>query len=148
MGYSDLVQLYKDAKDLATGAHNLQLHDKLLQLQVAMYEMLDENRELRTENHELKNEKIISSEIERKDNAYYHNGKGPYCTTCYDSSKKLVYYTTSDRKDNMISKYMIGSCAACGNSNVTLGDNPKYQEQLKANNRGISNFPKTYYNNR
>lgn len=143
MGYSDVLKLYKDAKDLATGAHNIQLHDKLLQLQVAMYEMLDENRELRTENHELKNEKIISSEIERKDNAYYHNGKGPYCTTCYDSRKKLVYYTTSDVQDNMISKYMVGSCAACGNSNVRLEDNPNYAEQLAANKRRMSNFSKT-----
>lgn len=96
MGYSDLKELLKDAKNLATGANDLQLKSILLDIQDRVYELQEENRELKNEIHELENDKILNSKLEYKNNAYYKKGeKTPYCSKCYEADKVLISMQTN-----------------------------------------------------
>ncbi|EHU4981309.1 hypothetical protein C6809_RS12320, partial [Enterococcus faecalis] len=47
MGYSDIKEMFIDAKNLASGANDLQLKSILLDIQGKVYELQEENRELR-----------------------------------------------------------------------------------------------------
>lgn len=90
MGYGDLKELFKDAKNFAEGANNLQLKNHLLEIQNRMYELADENRNLRLQLEEEKRNKDIASELEYRENSYFLKDKGPYCTNCWDVKKNLV----------------------------------------------------------
>lgn len=89
MGYSDLKELLKDAKNFATGANDLQLKGVLLDIQDAVYELQEENRSLRNRIHDLENERIVESELIYRDGVYL-KGKDVFCSACWDNSKKLV----------------------------------------------------------
>lgn len=91
MSYSDIKQLLTDAKNIATGANDLQLKGKLLDIQNFIYELQEENRNLRDRVVELENDKIVRNNLEYKNNAYYKIGEDiPYCTRCFDVDSKLV----------------------------------------------------------
>ncbi len=53
MGYSDIKEMLKDARNLATGANDLQLLSKLLEIQAVVFDLYDENRELRLQLEEV-----------------------------------------------------------------------------------------------
>ncbi len=44
MGYSDLKEFLIDSKNLATGANDLQLKSKLLDIQRLVFDLQEENR--------------------------------------------------------------------------------------------------------
>lgn len=90
MSYGDLKELLKDAKNFATGANDLQLKGVLLDIQDAVYDLQDENRELRLKIEELENNQILESEIDYRGGAYYRGENGPYCSRCWDAENKLV----------------------------------------------------------
>lgn len=112
MGYGDLKELLKDAKNFATGANDLQLKGVLLDIQDAVYELQDENRELRLKVEELENNNILGSEIEFKSGAYYRNEDGPFCTKCWDVDNKLVRLSTLPRDFGRMGTH---TCANCEN---------------------------------
>lgn len=89
MGYSDLKELLTDAKNIATGANDLQLKSLLLDIQDAVYDLQEENRDLRLKIHELENNNILEGELEYR-NGVYTKGSDVFCAVCWDSSKKLV----------------------------------------------------------
>jgi len=90
MGYSDIKEMLKDARNIATGANDLQLLSKLLEIQAAVYDLYDENRELRIQLEEAERNDQIGSELEYKEESYFRKGEGPYCTRCWDVDNKLV----------------------------------------------------------
>ncbi len=90
MGYSDIKEMLKDARNLATGANDLQLLSKLLEIQAVVFDLYDENRELRLQLEEVERNNQIGSELEYKEESYFRNGEGPYCTRCWDVDNKLV----------------------------------------------------------
>lgn len=88
MGYSDLKELLIDARNLATGANDLQLKSLLLDIQGAVYDLQEENRNLRDEIHELKNSSITDSELVFRDGVYKKDSD-VYCSVCWDKDKRL-----------------------------------------------------------
>ncbi|MFQ7654712.1 MAG: hypothetical protein ACLRKY_10795 [Enterococcus gallinarum] len=91
MGYSDIKEMLKDAKNIATGANDLHLKSLLLDIQDKVFELQEENKELREEIHDLKNDKIMESQLEYKDGYYVRNTDGRiFCSKCWDSEKKLI----------------------------------------------------------
>lgn len=80
MGYSDIKELLRDAKNFATGANDLQLKSVVLDIQDKVFELQEENRNLRDRINELKKEKLIESEME-------------YCNGVY--KKKILFSVQS-----------------------------------------------------
>lgn len=110
MGYSDLKELLVDARNLAEGAHDLQLKEKLLDIQGLIYDLQDENRELRLKIEEMENNQFVSSEIEYKDDAYYRNDEGPYCTNCWDVKQKLIRLSKLSSSFSRIGTHKCPNC--------------------------------------
>lgn len=91
MGYSDIKELLKDAKNLATGANDLQLKSLLLDIQDKVFELQAENKNLREELHELKNDKIMDSQLEFHEGYYIRTtDKRKICSKCWDSERKMI----------------------------------------------------------
>ncbi len=88
MGYSDIKEMFIDAKNLATGANDLQLKSVLLDIQGTVYELQEENRNLRNKIHELENNEILDAELEYR-NGVYTKGKDVFCSVCWDRDKRL-----------------------------------------------------------
>lgn len=105
MGYSDIKELLKDAKNFATGANDLQLKGVLLDIQDAVYELQEENRELRNEIQELNNTAIIDSELVFREGVYL-KGNDIFCSACWDANKKLVrvrqHPAYNDREEDIL----------------------------------------------
>lgn len=132
MGYQDIKALISDATELARGAKNYKLTEKLHDITMAAYNLLDENRELRLENEDLKNVKMSASELVVGGNAYYKkDGQTPYCTTCWDSDNKLIRLILYKR--GYAEKYLYGQCNNCGAKSIPLDiENVDYEKELKA----------------
>lgn len=90
MVYLDLKELLFDAKNLATGANDLQLKNTLLKIQSDIYDLLAENQKLREENHELKNKKYIKDNLTYCDGVYVDDYKRVYCAVCLDRDERLT----------------------------------------------------------
>ncbi|EKJ5004583.1 hypothetical protein IHQ33_05540 [Enterococcus faecalis] len=112
MGYSDIKEMFIDAKNLASGANDLQLKSILLDIQGKVYELQEENRELRNQINDLKQADIIKSDLIWSGNVYFYHGDGPYCTNCMDSDSKLI--RTALSRINY-SEYAKAECPRCDN---------------------------------
>lgn len=109
MGYSDIKELLRDAKNFATGANDLQLKSVVLDIQDKVFELQEENRNLRDRINELKNEKLIESEMEYC-NGVYKKKNSFFCTVCWDKDKRLsrVRKVEKDSQGNTVF-----SCDVC-----------------------------------
>lgn len=88
--YSDIKELLNDAKNIASGANDLQLKSLLLDIQQELMELFDENRNLREKIIELEKDNTLESNLEFHGNVYYNvSNKRFYCTSCWDSDKVL-----------------------------------------------------------
>lgn len=97
MGYSDIKELLIDAKNLATGANDLQLKSVLLDIQGKVYDLQEENRNLRLENEELKNAKILDSDLKFQNGYYTRKSDGRnFCAKCWDLNNKLISTNETD----------------------------------------------------
>ncbi|WP_418482687.1 hypothetical protein [Frisingicoccus sp.] len=85
-----MYDMFKDAVSMAQKADNIDLVKTILELQQKMLELQEENINLNEEKRKL--ESIISEikTIEFKDDCYYFDGDGPYCSRCYDAEKKKI----------------------------------------------------------
>lgn len=93
MAYSDVKEMLKDARNFAGGANDHQTVSLLKDIQLEVYDLLDENRELRLENEVLKNKEIDASLIEWKEGAYYPKDRKKdniYCPRCFDKDGLLL----------------------------------------------------------
>ncbi len=95
MGYSDIKELLKDAKDIATGANDLQLKSLLLDIQDKVFELQEENKNLRDQINEMENDRITEASLVYKNNAYYklNDDEKAHCLRCFDADKKLITLT-------------------------------------------------------
>lgn len=112
MAYSDIKEMLKDARNFAGGANDQQTVSLLKDIQLEVYDLIEENRELRNQIQELKNEKDISSKLEFANDAYYYNNKGPYCTKCWDVDSILVRMVVPPRPLMRVGNYRCNNCEA------------------------------------
>ncbi|MBM9831612.1 hypothetical protein [Enterococcus faecalis] len=131
MGYSDIKEMFIDAKNLASGANDLQLKSILLDIQGKVYELQEENRTLRNQINVLQQADIIKSSLIWSGNVYYYHGVGPYCTNCADDESKLIrmnvvrYYGNSN---------ITAECPRCKNAvatDITVLDSETVSEALE-----------------
>jgi len=92
----------------------LELQGLILSAQAALGEAEDDNRKLRSEVEDLHDRLRVAASVTHGNNAYWTrhpNGKldGPFCTVCFDDSKKLVrmHHTQGrNRSDGLLRVYM------------------------------------------
>jgi hypothetical protein len=91
---------------------DIELNSKIIDLQSEVYELLEENHKLRQEIESLKNEKEIENNLTVKGHFYFRKNEnsedGPFCTSCWDNSKKLIRVHVSDSYG-----VEIASCPVC-----------------------------------
>ncbi|MGC8773767.1 MAG: hypothetical protein ACP5R6_00690 [Chlorobaculum sp.] len=85
MEVADLVKKYND----------LDLYQKIVDLQDEIFQLREENLSLRNRLKELEFVKDVSSRLRRDGNVYRlkefdDSESGPYCMTCWDADRKLV----------------------------------------------------------
>jgi len=75
-------------------AGNIELYQKILDLQGQALEVVEESSKLRDENRELKEKLQIKENLKHERNSYWldSGGKqdGPFCSRCWDVDKNLV----------------------------------------------------------
>ncbi|WP_430596588.1 hypothetical protein [Enterococcus sp. DIV0175] len=109
MGYLDLKEMLTDAKNIATGANDLQLKSILLDIQGAVYDLQEENRNLRNKIHELESNEILDAELEYR-NGVYTKGKDVFCSVCWDRDKRLSRVRKVKKSEKGNTAY---SCDVC-----------------------------------
>lgn len=110
MGYADIKEMLKDARNLASGANDYQTVNLLKDIQIEVFDLLEENRKLRDELHELKNVKLTDEELEYH-NGVYTKGKDVYCGVCWDRDKRLARVRKVNKDENNGST--VFSCDVC-----------------------------------
>lgn len=88
MAYIDIKEMLKDARNLASGSNDYQTVNLLKDIQIEVFDLLDENRKLRDELHEFRNIKLTDQDLEYH-NGVYTKGNDVYCGVCWDRDKKL-----------------------------------------------------------
>ncbi len=90
-------EVAKDAISVAQEAGNIDLYQKLLDLEHDMQDMQQENYELKKQLQELRDNHSLESEMEvsldKRTFFRNHDGKktGPYCAVCWQKDKKLTF---------------------------------------------------------
>lgn len=119
----------KDAAKIVQKADNIELLQKLLDLEAQALEMQDEIRKLKEENFALKEKKDLSAKIERHSESYITIKDDPlplrYCTHCWDADRLLVQ-VVCDEKDGTF------SCPHCEMSGIyDYEQNKQYFESIQ-----------------
>lgn len=106
----NLYEGIKDAAKVLQQADNVELYSKLIDLSREALEVTEENKRLKKEIDDYKKAKDIEDRLVFRDNAYYLNEEGPYCSVCWDKDKKLVrmHYVSGTRYDCCVCKISIG----------------------------------------
>jgi len=101
-GLSAALGAVKTISEIAKNVNNVELIQKVIDLQSAIMEMQRDLQLLQTERHalaeeirELKEERNIRTSLQYANHVYWVRDEsgaldGPFCTTCWDASKKLV----------------------------------------------------------
>jgi hypothetical protein len=88
----DILKIFSALLELAKTVGNADLLKKIADLQVAIYELTDENRELKEKLRLVKFNK--DNPLELRDGMYYASGENdPCCVRCYDVDGKRVHLT-------------------------------------------------------
>lgn len=112
MSYSDIKELFNNAKNLAIGANERQLKNILSEIQTQVNELQEENKELLAKIHVLEKEDIINSKL------VYHQGvfsmgddlEEIYCPICWDKNRRLVRIRKIDKTRDGMTAF---SCDVC-----------------------------------
>jgi len=84
----------KSAAGIINKIGNMELYQKILDIQAQAMDLMERNVGLQKENFELKKDLEISKKLMHERDAYWisEDGKkdGPFCTRCWDAEKKLV----------------------------------------------------------
>lgn len=106
----NLYEGIKDAAKVLQKAGNIELYLKLIDLSREALELTEENKKLKEEINDYRKVKNLEDKLIFKDNAYYLNEEGPYCSTCWDKDKKLIrmHFHSGTRYDCNACKTSIG----------------------------------------
>jgi hypothetical protein len=113
---TSVIGLATKAKELADKLKNLELKEVIVDLQGKLLDLKGELIELREENARLTEELKRASappEVTLKDGLYYKNDDGPFCTSCYDSNRKMIRLIDGTRDEQMVMGVR-RKCPACG----------------------------------
>ena len=91
----------KDLAKLAQKMDNIEIIQRVLDVQGELLKVQEEVQALRRENEDLKNTEKIDGELDLHENAYWRNSaprsrRGPFCARCWSVDRKLVPVTVRD----------------------------------------------------
>ena len=69
---------------------NIELYQKILDVQAQALEIMEQDSKLRDENKDLREKLEIKGSLKYRNNAYWIENDGPYCTRCWDAEKKPI----------------------------------------------------------
>lgn len=92
------MSLYEGIKDVASivqKADNIELYQKVINLQKEALDLIEENMLLKDRIRRLEEKRLIKDNLVFKDNCYYLKTEndtfdGPFCSTCWDKDNKLI----------------------------------------------------------
>jgi hypothetical protein len=91
MGIIDTV---KDVAALVQKADNIELHQKIIELQGQIMSLLEETHGLRAQRQQLLDRLQFAEGLEFRNNMYWSRRdgceEGPYCTKCWDADQKKM----------------------------------------------------------
>jgi hypothetical protein len=105
-----LYEMFKDVVTVAQKAGNIELMNKLMDVQMEMVRLTEENRDLRTHIRELEEQRTIEGQLTFRNNQCWRrqpNGaeEGPFCPTCWDVDKRLVHLAEGATRGNFYCMY-------------------------------------------
>lgn len=80
----------------ARKANNADLLLRIAEAQTAAADVQIEVARLKDENRQLKEQADLQGKLNFRNNAYYLENDGPFCSSCWDANRKLVHVHTSD----------------------------------------------------
>lgn len=91
ISYNDIRKLLLDARELATGAKDIRLTSKLIDIQGVLYDLLEENKELKDQINQLENNKALEKRL-TKVGRFWKDPEAEYlyCPKCYANGKLVV----------------------------------------------------------
>lgn len=123
--YTDGKEIMKDIIALSKGISDMELKNKILELQSTFYDLNDENRSLRIELEELKNIQLTKNELDYRNGVYIkrNDRKEVYCSVCWDKDNKLVRVRQTLRPDDQGNTvFQCEACKAWRFSNIPYED--------------------------
>lgn len=129
MGVLDTI---KDVATLVQKADNIELNQKILELQSQIMNLLNENHTLRGQVRDLSERVELQDSLTFKDNMYWRTldegVDGPFCSKCWDTDRKLVRLQTLGNQ----AQY----CPACKRSTPGTGTPPPPRQRRIVAQRG------------
>ena len=87
---SVLVDGIKAAIDVARKADNVDLLKDLIDVYERAVALQEENAELRARVQELERIRNLEDQLDFRDNSYWLDDDGPFCSLCWDDRQRLV----------------------------------------------------------
>lgn len=124
-----MIENLKEVANVLQKADNIELYKRLLEAMNVAYEMQSEIIELKEKVKSLESIINDSEELNYKENAYWKNDSGPFCSNCWDVNKILVRLHSEN--------HVKGTCPNCKNDVIyNLDLNAKLKkEQLERINQ-------------
>lgn len=118
-----LQESFERMLDLVSGSNDPILLKSVIEVQRELSALEEQNRKLRQEIHDLKNKKLLETELEYRNNAYFKkdNKETPYCSRCYDVDKKLVIMNRWIHAYRLHYQYKCPQCKTNYNSLIEHG---------------------------
>ncbi|SCZ81587.1 hypothetical protein [Acidaminobacter hydrogenoformans] len=93
-----LYEMARDAMKLLQKSDNIELIQKLMDIQKESLEMFEENIRLKAEIRAFNEVKTLDEDLEFRDNCFFKisNGEGPFCITCWGKDRKLIRMQIAD----------------------------------------------------
>jgi regulator of replication initiation timing len=85
------MSIIDNAKDVATAIHemkNLELYERVLNLNAGIMDLVEENRRLKADKDELQRKLKLHDDLKFTEPFYYQDGdQTPFCPACFESNK-------------------------------------------------------------
>jgi hypothetical protein len=89
------MSILDNAKELATAVHeikNLELYERVLNLNAGIMDLVEENRQLRAKIEQLEKSLVLRDNMKFKEPFYYQDGdQTPFCPACFETNIRAVH---------------------------------------------------------
>src|SRR4051812_21780022 len=85
-----IIDTVKDVGVLIQKIDNLELLKRMVELQEQVLALVNENRDLKDANRVLNDKLQMRRQMQFRENAYWHDADGPFCSRCFDAESQTV----------------------------------------------------------
>jgi hypothetical protein len=102
----------KEVAELIQKLDNMELYQKILNLQGQIIELTHENWSLQEKNKKLREKLSVSKKMKFKKSLYYQeNDPVPFCPLCWEAKKLPIHLIEFDRPDANTTVYKCHNCS-------------------------------------